>query len=143
MRTFLTTLTLAAALSSSAVLAQSVTPDPAYTAENQFTATLDQSNHRWQLLPAYGQDLDIRSEACPVANNDTSPVLAEGIWVVTSDEQGRPELVAPSSIVLPEGASDSIALRPCGQAGDDSSLSVPQALIDLLVADIGAVYVSH
>lgn len=143
MRTYLATLALAAALSSGNAIAQSAAPDPAYTAENQFTATLDQSGHVWRLLPAYGQDLDIRSEACPVAADDKSPVLAEGIWVVTSDEQGRPELVAPSSIVLPEGASDSIALRPCGQADDDNSLAVPQALIDLLVADTGAVYVSH
>ncbi len=99
MRTTLAILALAAALSSGSALAQSATPDPAYTAENQFTATLDQSGHVWRLQPAYGQNLDIRSAACPVVADDKSPILAEGIWVVTSDEQGRPELVAPSSVV--------------------------------------------
>jgi hypothetical protein len=122
---------LALALSSGAAFAQDA--EPVYSA-GQYTAVLHQRSGLWQLQPADGQDLDVRALACP-----TDSTLPNGLWLLVRDDQGRPELIAPSSTPLPAGSPDRVALRPCDE--DGTGLAAPQALIDLLAANAGAVYV--
>jgi hypothetical protein len=140
MRTSLA-LFITAALFSSAAFAQ--TPiasfdnaDPVYVAGSQYTAILDQASQHWQLLPASGQVLDISSTACKAG----API-ADGVWLLVLDADGRPSLVAPSTTALPAGAADHVALRACDESAGDDAVFAPQELIDLLAINTGAIYV--
>ena len=108
---------------------------PVFNAGSQYTAVLDQAHGRWQILPLSGQDLAIDTGACANGN-----VVPKGVWLVTRDDEGRVQLVAPSTTALPNGAADTVAVRSCDTA-DADALAVPQPLIDLLAADAGAVLV--
>ncbi|PKM01652.1 MAG: hypothetical protein CVV17_06830 [Gammaproteobacteria bacterium HGW-Gammaproteobacteria-7] len=112
--------------------------EPAFNAGSHYTAVFSQHNGRWRLLPADGQDFEVDTLTCPA-----SAPIPTGIWLLTRDTEGRPELLAPSSTALPAGSPDRIALRPCDAAGDGDALAAPQALIDLLAANTGAIYVEH
>ena len=106
-----------------------------YTPGSQYTATLDQTHNQWRLQPADGQDVLIDAGDC--ANGTMVP---SGVWLLVLNDQGRPELLAPSVTRLPIGAADRIALRSCDQAhGRD--LAVPQSVLELLAVHTGAVYV--
>lgn len=140
MRPYLTFAAIALTLMLSAhdgALAQEST-EPAFNPGSHYTAVFTQHNGRWRLLPADGQDFEIDTLTCP-----SSPPIPAGIWLLTRDAQGRPELLAPSSTALPAGSTDRIALRPCDAAGDGDALAAPQALIDLLAANTGAIYVER
>jgi hypothetical protein len=111
--------------------------DPVFNAGSQYTAVYRQSRGQWQILPVTGQDLAIDTGAC-----GTGAVHPKGVWLVTRDDAGRVQLVAPSTTQLPEGAADTIAVRACDQAEPDA-LVLPQPLIDLLAADTGAVLIDE
>jgi len=106
-----------------------------YTPGSQYTATLDQTNNRWRLQPANGQDVVIDAGLCA-----TGAMVPAGVWLLVIDGQGQPELLAPSVTRLPAGSPDRIALRNCGQA-QGRQLAVPQTVLDLLTANTGAIYV--
>jgi hypothetical protein len=108
---------------------------PVFNAGSQYTAVYRQSRGQWQILPATGQDLAIATGDCATGN-----VIPKGVWLVTRDDAGRVQLLAPSTTELPAGASDTIAVRACDQAEPDA-LVLPQPLIDLLASDAGAVLV--
>lgn len=134
-------LSVAATLFTGAALAQSPitsldSADPVYVAGSQYTAILNQASQHWQLLPASGQVLDISSTACKAG----API-ADGVWLLVLDADGRPSLVAPSTTALPAGASDRVALRACDESAGDDAVFAPQELIDLLAANTGAIYV--
>ena len=134
MRNSLISLVLAAVLLPVAAAAQTVESDaPQYIAGSQYTAELNQTNGRWRLLPAAGQDVVIDTGTCA-----TGSVYPKGLWLLVRDANGNPELLAPSSTPLPAGSPDHIAIQSCDKATGDS-LAVPQQLIDLLAADTGAV----
>ena len=101
----------------------------------QYTATLDQTTNVWRFLPMNGQDVVVDAGAC-----SNGAMASVGVWLLQLDGQGRPELVAPSVTKLPAGAPDHIALRACDQA-HGRELAVPQTVLDLLMANAGAVYV--
>ena len=110
---------------------------PVFTAGSHYSAVYRQSSGRWQILPATGQDLVIDTGDCA-----TGVRHPEGVWLVSRDDQGRVQLVAPSTTVLAPGQADTIAVRSCDQPGDQA-LVLPQPLIDLLAADTGAVLIDE
>lgn len=110
---------------------------PVFNAGSQYTAVYRQSRGQWQILPVTGQDLAIDTGDCA-----TGSVYPKGVWLVTRDDAGRVQLVAPSTTELPAGAADTIAVRACDQAEPDA-LVLPQPLIDLLAADTGAVLIDE
>ncbi|MGH8029928.1 MAG: hypothetical protein ACREO3_08345 [Arenimonas sp.] len=127
-------------LAASVASAEPVTNDiedagPVFNASSQYTAVYHQAAGQWQILPVTGQDVAIDTGSCAAGN-----ALPPGIWLVTRDDAGRVQLVAPSTTVLPAGAADTIAVRACDQAEPDA-LVLPQPLIDLLAAGSGAVLV--
>lgn len=109
---------------------------PVYVAGSEYSAVFHQSRALWQLTPADGRDLLVGAEACHSGRR-----LPEGLWLLTRDAQGRPVLVAPSATTLPVSGSTPVPLRGCDAAGK-TDIAVPQPLLDLLVANSGAVYVA-
>lgn len=125
---------------SAAVQAESLL-SPVYAQAGQYTATLHSQSQHWNLSPLAGDELEIRGgELCP-----RTEMPPQGLWLLARDEAGRAELVAPSATLLPAGHSGRVALRAC----DDPELrnasvkayGVPQQVLDLLVANSGAVLV--
>ncbi len=116
--------------------------DPAvYVEGGQYTAVLDQNTQGWRLLPGDGVDLSVSAAA---SGCDIGARLPEGIWLVTRDAQGRPTLTAPSTTALPAAHPEQVALRACGEAGDDQPhVSAPQGLIDWITYNTGAIYVEN
>lgn len=108
---------------------------PVFTAASQYTAVYRQSQGQWRILPATGQDLAIATGDCPAGR-----AIPAGLWLVTRDDDGRVQLLAPSATALPDGASDTVAVRACDQA-EAGALRLPQPLIDLLASESGAVLV--
>ncbi|HRQ66130.1 MAG TPA: hypothetical protein PKZ76_14930 [Xanthomonadaceae bacterium] len=111
---------------------------PWYVAGGHYGASYSQSTGLWQLLPLDGEDLKIRSaHQCAVQ----VPVPG-GLWLVTSDANGQPMLLAPSTTPLPEGHPGTLALRACGDPGNGvEALRAPRALIDWLQHRTGAIHV--
>ena len=110
---------------------------PVFTAGSQYTAVYRQGRGEWQILPVTGQDLVVGTGECA-----TGSVHPNGVWLVSRDDDGRVQLVAPSTTELPAGAADTIAVRACDEAQADA-LVLPQPLIDLLAADTGAVLIEE
>lgn len=139
--TLLSTTLLAAALLPGALaavparagLGESI--ESVYVPGGQYTAALDQTQNVWRFLPLNGQDLLIDAGTC-----STGAMAPSGVWLLLLDRHGRPELVAPSNTRLPPGSPDHIALRACDQASG-RELAVPQAVLELLAANTGAIYV--
>jgi hypothetical protein len=127
----------AAVLAGNASAAEIEDAGPVFNSSSQYTAVYRQGEGRWQILPVTGQDLAIDTGEC--AADATIP---KGVWLVTRDAEGRVQLLAPSTTVLPAGAADTIAVRPCDQS-EPGALALPQALIDLLAADTGAVLIDE
>ena len=110
---------------------------PVFTAGNHYSAVYRQSANQWQILPATGQDLAIDTGDCA-----TGARHPKGVWLVSRDDEGRVQLVAPSTTVLAPGQADTIAVRACDEP-EDRALVLPQPLIDLLAADTGAVLIDE
>jgi hypothetical protein len=108
---------------------------PVFNAASQYTAVYEQALGQWRILPASGQDLAIDTGDCA-----SGRAIPKGVWLVTRDDAGRVELLAPSTTQLPAGAADTIAVRAC-DAPEAGALVLPQPLIDLLASESGAVLV--
>src|SRR5512135_894976 len=89
-------LVAAAALCFGSVAAANMPNEPVYFDSGQYSASLLQNAHLWRLQPLAGDDVDVVDRAC--ANHTHVP---RGIWLVSRDADGRPQLVAPSSTALP------------------------------------------
>jgi hypothetical protein len=120
---------------------QAPKPEPVFIAGSQYSATLHQRSHQWQLLSADGADLNVANTGPACAAQVPMP---DGVWLVTRDAQGRPELVAPSVTTLPKGHDGHVRLIACGESGGGArTLAAPKALIDWLSNSAGAVYVDE
>jgi hypothetical protein len=108
---------------------------PVFSAGSHYSAVYHQSRGEWQILPVNGQDLAVDTGDCA-----TGTVHPKGVWLVTRDDQGRVQLLAPSTTPLPAGAADTIAVRAC-DAPEAGALVLPQPLIDLLASESGAVLI--
>lgn len=117
--------------------------DPVYAAGSQYTVSLSPKADLWRLTPLDGNDVEIRSgSACP---HSARP--SKGLWLVGRDAEGRAELVAVSATLLPPEHSGRIALRRCDDPalrdGGEPAYGVPAPVLDLLLAESGAVLVDE
>lgn len=112
--------------------------DAIFVEGSRYDAVLSASRGDWRLLPLTGTEVRLHlAEPCRGA---AAP--PPGLWLLSQDARGRPELVAPSATPLPAGHSGRIALVGCGEpvAG---GLPVPEALADWLTQHSGAIYVTR
>jgi hypothetical protein len=110
---------------------------PVYT-PGQYGAVLDQSSQQWRVQPLVGEHVTMtnRDPSCL-----SSAVLANGLWVIGRDAQGRFELVAASDTTLPSGAVGAIALRSCDDPIEGLSVRVPPQVMSALTRYVGAVLI--
>lgn len=130
-----TAATVATAATASAIPAY----EPIYITDGQFTATLQQHAHRWLLQPLRGDEVDItdRSQSC-----GSSAPIPHGLWYVSQDDHGRPELIAPSVTQLPSGFPQHVALLSCGEnAGNAVALFVPAVALNWISDNVGSVLI--
>jgi len=112
---------------------------PVYFDAGQYSAALLQSAHLWRLQPLSGDDVDVIDRGC---TNSTQ--IPHGVWLVTRDAEGRAQLVAPSTTVLPPGFPEQIALRSCGAgAADARALAVPAVVLDWIQANVNSVLIDE
>lgn len=115
--------------------------DAGFVEGARYNAVLNPGLGRWRLLPANASDLRLRvSDTCRSA--DSPP---PGLWLLTQDAQGRPELVAPSATRLPAGHAGRIRLVDCREPATDDqpTLAVPASLRQWLQDHSGAIYVTQ
>lgn len=113
---------------------------PIYITDGQYTATLQQHSHRWLLQPLRGDEVDItdHSKTCGSATP-----MPKGLWYVSQDDLGRPQLVAPSVTTLPEGFPQRVALRPCGARTDGNmALFVPAVALHWISDNVGTILIA-
>lgn len=114
---------------------------PVYIEGSQYTAVLNQRTQSWRLVPAAGTDVAVSAAG---TGCNAGGALPEGIWLVTQDGEGRPVLRAPSTTALPDAFPDQVALLACGEPNDgEPFVAAPQALIDWLAYNTGAIYVEE
>lgn len=122
-------------LSSLALDAES-SPASVYQAGSQYTAVLDSRSSQWHMVPRVRQDFSVRrGEDC-----HSSITVPAGLWLLTRDADGRPELLAPSQTMLPAGHSGRIPLISCTEIRRQG-FPVPASMLDWLSDNTGAVYV--
>ena len=127
------------ALPASPRAATPVADEAIFVEGTRYDAVFNGALHRWRLLPAQGPDLTL--QVAPSCHRGSPP--PPGLWLLTSDDGGRPTLVAPSATTLPAGHPGRIRLLACDEAADDAqpALAVPAALLDWLTTHSGTVYV--
>jgi hypothetical protein len=130
-------LAAAAVLASTAFAASKGDDPPVYFEGGQYSAALQQGAQRWHLQPIQGDDVEVTDRACASATR-----IPNGVWIVTHDESGQAQLLAPSTIVLPPGYPERLQLRVCGDgAAQDSALWVPAIVLDWIKDQVGAVLI--
>ena len=127
---------IASLLLSSTVLSNEIDTGAVYQAGGQYTAVLDNSNAQWRLLPGDGQDFAIQLDK----NCASTTSVPAGLWLLTRDADGKPELLAPSQTALPAGHSGHIPVVACGDE-QAKGVALPASLIEWLSDNTGAVYV--
>ena len=128
-----------AALGAGSLAAATPTYEPLYIFDGQYTATLQQHAHRWQLQPLRGDEVDVVDHAKDCGSAKPIP---HGLWFVSQDANGKPQLVAPSVTALPAGFPQHVALRACGEQADgDVALFVPPVALSWINANVGTVLI--
>jgi hypothetical protein len=136
MKRMQSSLWLALILSPLTLLAtQTEADEPALTSESQFTVDFDQSQGIWTLMGA-----DDQNHIANVGRCREDRKLAEGLWLITRDQHGTVELVAPSVTRLAPGEPDRVLLTAC-DSSESSALHVPRDLIAQLVDQHGVVLI--
>jgi hypothetical protein len=116
-----------------------VSYEPIYVTDGQFTATLEQHSHRWLLQPLRGDEVEIVDHASDCGSRKPVP---HGLWYVSRDAQGRPQLVAPSATELPDGYPSRVLLAACGDdAVADAVLRVPPVALHWINDFVGSVLI--
>lgn len=119
-----------------ATFASEMDTAPVYQNGSQYTAVLDSHKAQWRLLPSDGQDFAIQlDKSC----TSTATVPA-GLWLLTRDADGKPELLAPSQTNLPAGHSGHVPVVACDEK-QGNGVALPASLIQWLSDNTGAVYV--
>jgi hypothetical protein len=135
----LSALIATAALASGAPANGMPTYEPVYITDGQYTATLLQHSHLWRLQPLRGDEVDITDHSAACGSNKPVP---NGLWYVSQDGNGRPELVAPSVTELPAGFPQHVSLRACGEKSDgDFVLFVPPVALNWINDFVGTVLI--
>jgi hypothetical protein len=142
MKRLLLTALLSLTLTAPAALAAAPAADEAVFVEGaRYTAVLSRGANSWRLLPAAGGELRLNvAEHCRAGQ-----APPRGLWLLTLDGRGRPQLVAPSATPLPAGHPGHIRLVGCDQpvAAGEASLALPPGLIAWLQQNSGTIYVAH
>lgn len=118
------------------------TPSPTLRAALDYSARFSPSRNDWQVFRHDGRSLRVRADA-DCLNEQPPP---EGLWLLTRNGAGQPELLAPSALPLPAGHPGRIALLTCdapAPASDEAVLRVPAELMPWLTDNAGLVYVSR
>lgn len=97
-----------------------------YQAGGQYTAVLDTQNSQWHMIPRVRQDLAQQAHDCH-SNTD----IPTGLWLITRDANGNPELLAPSHTTLPAGHSGHIPIISCSDL-QGNGIAIPAKMIDWL-----------
>ncbi len=119
-------------------------PEAVYFDGGQYTASLQQHAHHWHLLPLQGDDVDVIDHTSACANGVHVP---HGVWIVTSNQAGQPQLLAPSATALPAGFPPQLQLRACGdhdspRATDGAAaLLVPAVVLDWIKSNVSSVLI--
>lgn len=137
----LATLLLASLATGQAGAAAPAADEAIFVEGARYDAVLSQASRTWRLLPASGNAL--RLQVSPDCQLGAAP--PRGLWLLTRDQWGRPELVAPSATPLPRGHSGHIRLVACGQPalGREPALALPDGVLAWLQQNSGSIYVGH
>lgn len=127
-----------AALGAGALAAATPTYEPLYIFDGQYTATLQQHAHHWHLQPLRGDEVDVIDHAKDCGSRKPIP---NGLWFVSQDAAGKPQLVAPSVTALPAGFPQRVALAACGEKADGDALFVPAVALAWINANVGTVLI--
>lgn len=127
---------IASLLLSTVAVGSELGTGPVYQAGGEYTAVLNAGNSQWRLLPSDGQNFAIQLDK----NCQSSASVPAGLWLLTRDADGKPELLAPSQTVLPVGHSGHIPVVAC-DAEQTKGVALPASLIEWLSDNTGAVYV--
>ena len=140
MKTLIQAVLLSTLLATHAAAAARPVADEAIFVEGaRYSAVLSRSQGAWRLMPAGGSELRLRvSPDCGAGAS-----LPRGLWLLTRDGEGRPELVAPSATPLPAGHPGHVRLVDCGRPAADGqpALAIPPGLVQWLEHRSGSIYV--
>jgi hypothetical protein len=129
-----------AAIGSHSAVATSAQAQAVYFDGGQYTAALEQHTHHWRLLPMQGDDVDVSDGASACANRLHVP---HGVWMVTRNTAGQPQLLAPSATLLPGGFPQQLELRACSDDVDDANvLRVPDVVLDWIKNNVSSVMIN-
>ena len=122
-----------------AAAAAPVADDAVFLEGTRYSAVLSRGNGAWRLMPAGGSDIRLR--VSPDCGHGAD--LPRGLWLLTRDGAGRPELVAPSATPLPAGHPGHVRLVDCDRPAADGkpALALPPGLVQWLEHRSGAIYV--
>ncbi|WP_146907050.1 hypothetical protein [Arenimonas daejeonensis] len=141
MKRLFTTALLSLTLVSTATRAAAPVADEAVFVEGaRYNAVLSRGANAWRLLPLQGDDRKLSvAEHCRAGLEPP-----RGLWLLTRNAEGLPQLVAPSATPLPAGHPGHIRLVECGQpiAADEAVLALPVGLIAWLQQNSGTIYVT-
>jgi hypothetical protein len=127
-----------AALGAGTLAAATPTYEPLYIFDGQYTATLQQHAHHWRLQPLRGDEVDVIDHAKDCGSRKPIP---NGLWFVSQDAAGKPQLVGPSVTPLPSGFPQHVALAACGEKADGDALFVPAVALAWINANVGTVLI--
>ncbi|HXR63670.1 MAG TPA: hypothetical protein VN720_09055 [Rudaea sp.] len=131
-------LIVSAAFGAGTLAAATPTYEPLYIFDGQYTATLQQHSHHWHLQPLRGDEVDVIDHAKDCGSRKPIP---NGLWFVSQDATGKPQLVAPSVTALPAGFPQHVALAACGEKVDGDALFVPAVALAWINANVGTVLI--
>lgn len=124
-----------------AAAAAPVADDAIFLEGTRYSAVLSRSQGAWRLMPASGSDIHLRvSPDC-----GTGADLPRGLWLMTRDAAGQPQLVAPSATPLPPGHPGHVRLVDCDRPapGSGPALALPPGLVQWLELRSGSIYVAR
>ena len=125
----------------SAVALVPAADDGVFVEGARYNAVLDPHAGTWRLLPTDGAERRLRVADRCVGGTVPPP----GLWLMSRDDRGRPELVALSSTPLPSGHAGRIALVECGPHAPlpgAEAIAVPPGLLAWLQQHSGTIYVA-
>jgi hypothetical protein len=127
-----------AAIGAGTLAAATPTYEPLYIFDGQYTATLKQHSHRWQLQPLRGDEVEVTTTRRTAA----APGRYRMVCGSSARTPRQPQLVAPSVTALPAGFPQHVAMRACGEKADgDVALYVPAVALNWINANVGSVLI--